>query len=163
MAKGHRNGNTETEATSSTSETQSPVTSEASAQVSGPNYVLTFKRNHPQDRASYGIPGVSGIVVVQRGMFAGTTPFTSNTDLAGMPATITVDAPLASPRPDNKAAKAEAAAAKVAERAAKAKEKAEAQAAKLLERQAKADAALKAAQEKAAAAVAAKQAQTESE
>lgn len=147
------NGSTQAEATSTQSEAQSTQPVEATAPVStGPNFVLHFKRNHPQDRASYGIPGVPGIVVIQRGMVAGTTPFTSNTDLAGMPATITVSMELAQPKVDNKQAKAEAAAAKLAERAAKAKAKAEAQAAKLAERQAKADAALKAAQEKAAAA-----------
>lgn len=146
------NGESKAEATSAASEAQPQVTGEAATPVTQ-NYVLHFKRNHPQDRASYGIPGVPGIVVIQRGMVAGTTPFTSNTDLAGMPATITVDVLLASPKPDNKTAKAEAQAAKLAERAAKAQAKAEAQAAKLAERQAKAQAALEAAQKKAAAAI----------
>lgn len=151
MAKNRGGNGAETaEATSPASEAQ-PSQSESQT-AAGPNYVLHFKRNHPQDRASYGIPGVPGIVVIQRGLIAGTTPFTSNTDLAGMPATITLDALLVSPKADNKTAKAEAAAAKLAERARKAQEKAEAQAKKLAERQAKADAALKAAQERAAAA-----------
>lgn len=149
MAKGNRNGESTQETASTTSEAQSSQPVEAAAETV--NYTLHFKRNHPQDRASYGIPGVPGIVVIQRGMVFGTTPFTSQTDLAGMPATIDVNVRLASPKADNKTAKAEAQAAKLAERAEKAKAKAEAQAAKLAERQAKAAEALKRAQEKAAA------------
>jgi hypothetical protein len=145
--------NTATEEASSTSEAQPSQPVETAAPVStGPNYTLHFKRNHPQDRASYGIAGVPGIVVIQRGMFAGTTPFTSNTDLAGMPATITLDALLVSPKVDNKQAKAEAAAAKAQEKADKAKAKAEAAQKKIEERAAKAAAALEAAKAKVAAA-----------
>jgi len=155
------NGAATTEETGAASEAQQAQQGETSAPVSevpaaGPNYVLHFKRNHPQDRASYGIPGVPGIVVIQRGMFAGTTPFTSTTDLAGMPATITVDALLVSPKVDNKQAKAEAA-------ALKAKEKAEKLAAKVAEQQRKAEekaAKAKAALEAAQAKLAAKQAET---
>jgi hypothetical protein len=155
--RGQTNGSTEAEATSTASETQSTQPVEATP-VTGPNYTLVFKRNHPQDRASYGIAGVPGIVVIQRGMFAGTTPFTSQTDLAGMPATITLDALLASPKPDNKTAKAEAAALKAKEKAEKAAAKVVAQQAKAEEKAAKAKAALEAAQAKAAAAAAAQSA-----
>lgn len=155
MSKQNRgNSNAEaTEAASTPSEAQSSQPVETAPEVS--NFTLHFKRNHPQDRASYGIPGVPGIVVIQRGMVRGTTPFASTTDLAGMPATITVSVELASPKADNKSAKAEAQAAKLAERAEKAKAKAEAQAAKLLEKQQKAQAALEAAKAKADAVAAA--------
>lgn len=106
------------------------------------NQVLTYRRDHPKDRCSYGIAGVSGIVVFDKGLFLNGVP----------PQTITLDVNLALPKPDGKAAKAEAAAARLAERAAKAEARAAAQAAKVAERAAKAEAALAAAKAKIAAA-----------
>ncbi len=144
------NGNTEAEATGSASEAQSEVTP-----AQGENFVLSFKRNHPQDRASYGIQGVSGIVVVQRGMVFGTVPVTSNTDLGGMPATITVNVRLADPKASNTEAKAAAAAAKAQEKADKAAAKLVATEAKVAEKAAKAAEALAKAQAKLDAAKAA--------
>lgn len=82
------------------------------------NYTLSFKRNHPQDRASYGIPGNAGIVVFQRSLFAGATAPADNTDLAGLPLTITLDCQMVNPQA--KASKSEAAEARAAEKAAKA-------------------------------------------
>jgi hypothetical protein len=81
------------------------------------NYTLTFKRNHPQDRASYGIAGNAGIVVFQRSLFAGAYAPASNDDLAGLPRVITLDSVMVSPQA--KASKSEAAAEKAAAKAAK--------------------------------------------
>lgn len=106
------------------------------------NNTLTYRRDHPGNRCSFGIAGVPGIVVFDKGLFADGVA----------PATIEMDCALALPKADNKAAKAEAQAAKLAERAAKATAKAEAQAAKLKERQDKAEAAVAAAKAKADAA-----------
>lgn len=118
------------------------------------NFTLTFKRNHPQDRASYGIPGNPGLVVIQRGLFAGAKPL-SGTDiheLGGMPEFIVVNVPLAQPKSTNAAAKAEAVATKAAEKAAKAAAKIEKQQAAAAERATKAQAALEAARAKVEAA-----------
>jgi hypothetical protein len=123
--------------------------------ASAANYTLTFKRNHPQDRCSYGIAGNPGIVVFQRGLFVGAQPFTSNTDLGGLPNTITLSCEMVQPKADNKTAKAEAAAVKAVEKAAKAEAKIVAAQAKAAEKAAKATAALAAAQVKIAAAQAA--------
>lgn len=133
---------------------EQPVAGDTTAAPAA-NYVLTFKRNHPQDRCSYGIAGNPGIVVFQRGLIKGALPFTSNTDLGGLPATITLSCELVQPKADNKTAKAEAAAAKAAEKAAKAAAKIEAAQLKAAEKAAKAQAALAAAQAKIAAAQAA--------
>ena len=81
------------------------------------NYTLTFKRNHPQDRSSYGIEGNAGIVVFQRSLFVGATAPVDNFDLAGLPRTIVLDSLMASPQA--KASKSEAAAEKAAAKAAK--------------------------------------------
>ena len=111
-----------------------------------PNYTLHYRRDHPQDRCSFGVAGVPGIVVWPKGMFANGVP----------PSTITTDVELAQPKAsvtDAKAAKAAERAAKLEERATKARERVEAQAAKAAERQAKATAALEAARAKAATAV----------
>lgn len=110
------------------------------------NYRLDYRRDHPQNRCSYGIAGVSGIVVFDKGLFADGVA----------PAVITVDCKMALPKADAKvdktaaaaakaAAKLEAAAVKVANQLAKA-------AAKAAAKQAKADAALAAAKAKVAAA-----------
>lgn len=115
-----------------------PVAVETPAAAPTTNFVLMYRREHPGNRCSYGIAGVPGIVVFDRGLFANPA-FTGN---------ITLDCPLALPKGDGKAAKAEAAAAKAAERATKAQAKIEAAAAKAIERQAKADAALAAAKKK---------------
>jgi hypothetical protein len=153
VAKQNRGGNGESqaEATSTAGEAQPTQPSETAAPVTQ-NYVLQFKRNHPQNRSSYGIPGVPGIVVIQRDLVAGTTPFTSNTDLAGMPAAIMVDALLVSPRVVNKQAKAEEAARKAQEKADKAAARVAEQQRKAEEKAAKAQAALDAAKAKAEAA-----------
>ena len=116
--------------------------------------MLTFKRNHPQDRASYGIAGNPGIVVFQRGLFAGATVPVDNTDLAGLPRTIYVDG-LVDEKLDNKAAKAEAAAAKAVAAAVKAQAKIEAAQAKAETKALKTAEILAKAQAKVAAAAAA--------
>ena len=121
--------------------------------VAGPNFTLAFRRNHPQNRCSYGIAGNPGIVVFDRGLVAGTVPVSgSGTDLGGMPETIEVPFALVPVKADNKTAKAEAQAAKLAEKARKAQEKIEAAQRKAEEKKAKAEAAAKAAQERLAAA-----------
>jgi len=131
------------------------VAVEITGTVVAPNYMLTFKRNHPQDRCSYGVAGNPGIVVFQRGLFVGARPFTSNTDQGGLPGTITLNCELVQPKADNKTAKAEVAAAKAVEKAAKAQAKIEAAQAKATEKAVKAAAALEAAKAKIAAAQAA--------
>jgi hypothetical protein len=117
-----------------------------------PNYMLTFRRNHPGNRCSYGIAGNSGIVVFDRGLVAGTVPTTSESDLGGMPAEITLNTLLVSPKSDSKVDKAAAAAAKAQEKADKAAKRAADAQAKIAEKAAKAAAALAAAQAKVAAA-----------
>lgn len=125
-------------ATESTGETPTAVATPAT------NNTLVYRRDHPGNRCSYGIAGVSGIVVFDKGLF-----------LDGVaPPTIEMDCALALPKADNKQAKAEAQAAKLAEKAQKAADKLAAQQAKAAERQAKADAALAAAKAKVEAAAA---------
>ena len=114
----------------------------------GVNFVLTFKRNHPQDRCSYGVAGNPGIVVCQRGLFVGTTTPTDIHDRAGMPETLTVDVELVPVKAGDKEAKATVAAQKVIEKAAKAAAKVVASQTKASEKAAKAPAALAAAQAK---------------
>lgn len=118
------------------------------------NFVLTFRRNHPGNRCSYGIAGNSGIVVFDRGLVAGTVPTTSNEDLGGMPATITLDAEMVEPKAVAKADKAEAQAAKAKEKADKAAAKVAAAEAKAAAKVAKAQEAAAKAQAKVAAAAA---------
>lgn len=116
------------------------------APVPDRNYTLTYRRQHPgggpAGRCSYGIAGVSGIVVFDMGMFADGIA----------PATITVDCPLALPKADGKADKAAIAAAKLQAKADKAAAKVLADQAKAEERAKKATAALDAAKAKLAAA-----------
>lgn len=129
-----------------TVETQAATQAEPTI-VGGPNFVLTYRREHPGNRCSYGIAGNSGIVVFDKGLIQGS-------DQPGftMPPTITLDCQLVPIKADNKTAKAEAAAAKLVERARKAQEKIEVAAKKAADRQAKADAALAAAKAKVEAA-----------
>lgn len=114
------------------------------------NLTLTYKRTHPKNRASYGISGVSGLVVVDLNLlqlaegFPNPVPVTTE-PVVGLPTTITVDIPLKTPQLAGdaaKTAKAEAKAAAAAAKAQKAQERAAATAAKAAERQAKAEAAL---------------------
>jgi hypothetical protein len=147
--------NVKNQAQAASTQSEAVTTQSGETPAATVNFTLVFKRNHPQNRASYGVPGVPGLVVIQRDLVAGTTPVEGQANvntLGGMPEFITVSMPLVSPRSDNKAAKAEAAAAKLAERAAKAQAKADQQAAKLAEKKAKADAALEAAKAKVEAA-----------
>lgn len=106
------------------------------APVAGPNYRLEYRRDHPGGgalgRCSYGIAGVSGIVVFDKSLFVGGVA----------PASITCDCEFVQPKLDAKQAKVEAAAVKAADRAAKQQARLEAQTAKAVERQAKADAKL---------------------
>lgn len=122
------------------------------APVPSANYALAFRRNHPGNRCSYGIAGNSGIVVFDRGLVAGTVPTTSESDLGGMPASITMDCELVQPKADNKTAKVEEAARKAQEKADKAAKRAADAQAKIAERAAKAADALAKAQAKVAAA-----------
>lgn len=114
------------------------------------NMRLTYRREHPGNRCSYGIAGNSGIVVFDKGLFAGSDQpgFTA-------PATITLDCEMVQPKADNKTAKAEAAAVKLAERAAKAQAKIEAAQAKAEGKRVAADEALAKARAKVEAAQAA--------
>lgn len=64
---------------------------------------LTYRKDHPKDRASYGIAGVPGIVVFDKRLFAN----------GKAPKTITLDCDLATPpdEPTKPATKGKAAAA----------------------------------------------------
>lgn len=135
-----------------TPNTENQTQSTEAASSTAENRMLTFRRNHPGNRCSYGIDGNSGIVVFDRGLVAGTVPTTSNEDLGGMPATISLDCLLVPVKVDNKSAKAEAAAAKAKETADKAAAKAIAAQAKIQEKADKAAAALAKAQAKVASA-----------
>lgn len=131
---------------------QGEMTNEGSAvggaSASGENHTLVYRRDHPQNRSSYGIAGVAGIVVFDKGLFADGTP----------PPSITLDCLLAPPQLDNKTAKAEAAAQKAVEKAEKEAAKVKKAQLKAAERQAKADKALADAKAKAEAAAAKAQA-----
>jgi hypothetical protein len=59
----------------------------ATAQPTATNNTLTYKRDHPNNRSSYGVPGVPGIVVIDKRLFAN----------GQAPKTITVDCALALP------------------------------------------------------------------
>jgi len=120
------------------------------APAAGPNFSMTYRRQHPANRSSYGVSGNSGIIVFDNGLFPGSTE-------AGWtpPAVITLDCELVPVKADNKTAKAEAAAAKAQEKAAKAQAKIEAAQAKAVEKQRKADEAMAAAKAKLEAAQAA--------
>jgi hypothetical protein len=117
-------------------------TEAVAAPAQGTNHTLVYRRDHPQNRCSYGISGVSGIVVFDKNFFPDGVP----------PATITVDCVLADPKPDTKALKAELAAQRAIERAAKAEARIEAAKAKAEEKATKAAEALKAALARAEAA-----------
>jgi hypothetical protein len=117
------------------------------------NFVLNYRRDHPKNRMSYGIDGVSGIVVIDKNLVAGA-------DAPGWvpPPTIVVSIELVPPKSVTRVSKDAEKAAKAAERAAKAEEKLKAQQAKAEEKKLKAQAMLekaqarvKAAAEKAAA------------
>lgn len=112
----------------------------------GPNFVLTYRRDHPGDRCSYGIAGNAGIVVFDKGLFKDGVA----------PPTITLDCEMVPVKADNKTAKAEAAAAKLAEKAAKAQAKIEAATARAAEKAVKAQEAAAKAQAKAEAVAKAK-------
>ena len=119
--------------------------------ATGPNHELVYRRDHPGNRCSYGIGGNAGIVVFDKGLFAGGLE-------PGFvpPPTITVSCDLAPIKADQKEAREAAKAAKVIEKAAKAQEKVEVAAAKAVAKQEKADAVLAAAKAKVDAAAAAK-------
>lgn len=115
------------------------------AQAPQGNFSLTYRREHPGNRCSYGIPGNAGIVVFDRGLFAD----------PAFNGPIMLDVEMAQPKADNKAEKLAAAAVKAQEKIAKAEEKRVAAEAKAVERKAKAEAALEAARKKVADAAAA--------
>ena len=115
------------------------------------NRTLTYKRNHPKNRSSYGIAGNVGIVVFQRSFFPTATEPANNYDRAGLPETIDLDVDLVEPKVVAPKVTVDAAA-KAAEKAQKAQEKAAASAAKAAEKLAKAQAAVEAAKKKAEAA-----------
>lgn len=134
MAK--HNKNTEL---ANTEPISAPGTDSSSPAVT-PNFTLTYRREHPGDRCSYGITGVPGIVVFDKALFA---------DPTNIPHTITLSVELALPRADKKTDKAAAKEARDAEKAAKAQEKADKAQAKANEKKAKAEEALRKAQERA--------------
>lgn len=104
--------------------------------------VKLHRADHPGARCTYRIPGVAGVLVIPLSFFANGVA----------PSTLVLDVDLVTPGVDSKAAKEAATAAKLIEKAKKAKLKIEASALKAAERQAKADAALAAAKAKVAAA-----------
>jgi hypothetical protein len=65
--------------------TTAQVTEQPTPQAS--NHTLTYRKNHPGNRCSFGIPGVPGIVVFDLKLFANGKP----------PATIVLDCDLALP------------------------------------------------------------------
>jgi hypothetical protein len=109
------------------------------------NTSITYRRDHPGNRCSFGIAGVPGIVVFDKGLFA---------DPNNIPTTISLDIPLQLPRAVEKVSKDEQKAEKARLKAEKEAEKVKAAAEKAAAKQAKADAALAAAKAKADAAVA---------
>lgn len=110
------------------------------------NSTITLHRgDHPGNRSSYTIPGNAGNVVFFNTLFANGVA----------PDTITLDCEMVEPKADVKTAKAEAAAAKAIEKAAKAQAKIEAQQAKATAKAAKAAEALAKAKAKVEAAKAA--------
>jgi hypothetical protein len=74
-----------------------------SKKTTGTNNTMSFRKDHPKDRASYGIAGVAGIVVFDKRLFAN----------GKAPKTITLDCDLAVPEeaPAKPATKGKAAAA----------------------------------------------------
>lgn len=135
----------------------------AEAPVETQNFTLTYRRDHPKNRSSYGIDGNSGIVVFDRALLAGS-------ELPGWtpPATITLNVALVPVKATNRESKDAEKAARAAEKAAKAEarlkvqqERAEAQKRKAQEALEKAQARAKAAEAKAAADAVAKETPTE--
>lgn len=137
MAKSNRGNLSAVESTPAAQAEQvqeaAPVVVEAPAPQ--PNYTVMYRRDHPGGgalgRCSFGINGVSGIIVFDKALFAG-----------AVPSIITMDCEFVQPKPDAKEAKAQAQAVKLAQKAEAAKLKLEQQSAKAAERQAKADKAL---------------------
>lgn len=56
--------------------------STAPAPAPATNHMLTYRKNHPNNRASYGIAGVPGIVVFDMKLFAGKAPTSIMLDCA---------------------------------------------------------------------------------
>jgi len=102
------------------------------APVPEPNYTIVYRREHPQNRCSYGISGVSGIIVFDKSLFAGGVP----------PETITMDVEMALPKGDAKAAREAQAAQRLIDKAAKAQARIDALATAAKAKQEKADKAL---------------------
>ena len=64
------------------------------------NRTFTFHRNHPKNRATYTIPGTTGVFVVPRHLFVGAIPeneLADIYDLGGLPKEITIDTDLVEP------------------------------------------------------------------
>jgi hypothetical protein len=97
------------------------------------NRVLSYRRDHPGDRSSYGVSGVPGLVVIHHSLIAG-----FGTEGFAPPAVINVDFDLAEPKEDKRSAAAAERAAKAQERAMKAAERAQKAAERLAQFQAKA-------------------------
>lgn len=144
-----RSANVEVPETGNTEVSETPVSETPASAAPAANFTLVYRRAHPQARWTYGVDGNSGVVVIPASLLKGS-------DAPGFepPATIMVDVELVAPKATAKVDKAEAAAAKLAERAAKAAAKVAAAQAKVQERQAKAEAALAAAKAKVEAALA---------
>lgn len=99
------------------------------------NRVLSYRRDHPGDRSSFGVSGVPGLVVIHHSLIVG-----FGTPEFQIPATINVDFDLADPKEDKRSAAAAERAAKAQERAEKAQERATKAAERLAQFQAKAKA-----------------------
>src|SRR4051794_3126568 len=78
---------TATTAPAATAERTPQPTLAATATATATNHTLTYRRTHPNDRCSYGIAGVPGIVVFDVKLFADGKP----------PKTIVLDCALALP------------------------------------------------------------------
>jgi hypothetical protein len=107
--------------------------------------VLVYRREHPGNRCSYGIAGNKGIVVFDKGLFAGGPEVDA-------PPTITLDCEMVPVKADQKEEKARKAADKAADKLAKAQAKIEKAQATAAAKADKAKAALAKAQDKVAAA-----------
>ena len=78
---------TAVQGTKSASEQGAKAAVVAEQKPAATNKMLTYRKNHPNNRCSYGVEGVSGIVVFDMKLFAGGKP----------PKSITLDCDLVAP------------------------------------------------------------------
>jgi hypothetical protein len=148
VSKKNRGGNGEAAAADQV-ENQGGAVPVGETPSAGPNLTLTYRREHPGNRCSYGIAGNAGIVVFDKGLFVGG----DQPDFQA-PATITLDCEMVPVKADNRMQREALKAEKLIERAAKAQARIEAAQERAAERQRKADEALAKAKAKLEAAAA---------